>query len=319
MAKKKNSKTKRAAQKDVIKKQDREETSVIQDETSMRDKVEVKHIDRDRERISRLVGSLFIGIGVLLVAFGIYAFIRFREKPVLDNELEAPVLEEVTSLTNGEEITVRGTAQGYETVYVYVNDEFVNSANVEDGQFSYQHTVSSQGDLAVSVAGVKGFPSRIISPRSETKIATVDWTPPSTEDVALTYGSETNKETFALVGTAEPSSKVVVKRGTDSYEGVADDGGRFRIGDIQLDEGRNVFTVYIEDKAGNRVELDEKIRVTYNPAGDVNGDAVVDGKDLPQAAGELDFLIGNKLMMLFGILALLAFAGSSGYMYYKRK
>lgn len=316
MAKKKNNKNnKTAAPIEIV---ERQEMPVVKETTTMKEKVEVKQPDRRQERISRLVGSIFIGIGILLVAFGIYSFIRYREEPVLDSNLEAPALEEVTSLTNGETIAVRGSAEGYDTVFVYVNDEKVEEVNVDDGKFSFEYTASTQGDHSVSVAGVKGFPSRSISPRSETRIATVDWTAPSEESVQLTYGTETNKNTFTMVGTAEANSTVIVKRGTESYEALADASGRFRISDVALDEGRNVFTVVVRDLAGNEIELDEKVRVTYTPGGSVNGDAVIDDK-LPQAAGEFDNLFANQLMLTFGLIALAVFAGSTGVMYYKKK
>lgn len=307
MAKKKNTKT--ATQKNVAKQQKQE---------NMQSKVEIKQPERNQEKMSRIVGSVFIGLGVLLVAFGIYSFIRFREDPA-DIDLEAPVLGDVTTLTNGDKILIRGSAKGFDDVFVYVDDAKVGSAKVDgEANFSYEYTVEREGEYAINVAGVKGFPNRVMGPRSEIKIATVDWTGPDPEAVEFKYGEETNKDTFVIVGKAEPFSTVIVKRGILSYETIVSSEGEFRLEGIELEEGRNVFTMSIKDQAGNEITLEEKIRVTYNPAGDVNGDAVVD-EDIPQASGELDALFGNQLMLIFGLIAIAAFGTSFVYMYKKQR
>ncbi len=287
---------------------------------NMQSKVEIKQPERNnQEKISRLVGSVFIGLGVLLVAFGIYSFIRFREEPSVDLDLEAPELTDVTDITNGETILVRGKALGYDDIFVYVNDVKIASTKVSgEGTFSYEYTAENEGDYSVSVAGVKGFPNRVIGPRSSIELAKVDRSAPSQDSVSIKYGEETNKDTFVVAGTVEPNSTVTVKRGILSYDVVADDKGVFRLENIELEEGRNVFTMSVKDLAGNEVTLDEKIRVDYSPTGDVNGDAVVDG-NLPQAAGELDALFGNNLMMVFALIAVLAFGSSSVYLYYSKR
>lgn len=310
MAKKKNNKNSKAAHKEV------KSTS----EVNMKEKVEVKQpISKSQDRVSRIVGSAFIGLGVLLVAFGVYSFIRFREEPTLDANLEAPVLSEVTSLTNGDRVIVRGQALGYDNVFVYVNDEKMESVKVNrEGIFEYEYVVSSEGDYKIDVAGVKGFPNRNISVRSSAKTSVIDWSAPDVDTVTFKYGEETNKETFTLIGTGEVDATVTVQRGVATYEGMIDGEGNFRIEDIPLDEGKNVFGVSIKDLAGNEADLDTKIRVTYSPSGSVNGDAVVD-ENIPQAAGEFDALFGNQLMSLFALIALVAFSSTSAFLYYKRK
>ncbi|KKP64772.1 MAG: hypothetical protein UR61_C0040G0005 [candidate division WS6 bacterium GW2011_GWE1_34_7] len=289
-------------------------------EDSMKSKVEIKQpLPQNQEKISRLVGSVFIGMGILLVAFGIFSFIKFREEPLLDPELEAPAAASVTSITNDETIVVKGEAKGYDSIFVYVNEEKVGEAKVgDDAKYSFEYTVEEQGEYSIAVAGVKGFPNRYISPMSESKISVVDYTSPDKDTVTIKYGPETNKDTFILIGTTEADATIEVKRGTESFEGLADKEGKFRIEGITLDEGKNVFSVYITDLAGNQVLLDEKVRITYSASGDVNGDAVID-EDIPQAAGTFDEIFGNQLMMLFGIIALLAFSTSSTFVYLKNR
>jgi len=305
----------------VAKKKDtKSSASKYTESESMKSKVEIKQpLPPNQERISRLVGSLFIGLGVLLVAFGIFSYIKYREEPLLDPELEAPVLEDFTSITNGESITVKGMAKGYDDVFVYVNDEKVGETKVDDeSKYSFKYEIEEEGEYTITVAGVKGFPNRYISPKSESVLSIIDRTAPSKDTVLLKYGEETNKDTFILVGTTEAEATIEVKRGTESFDGLADKKGEFRIEGIALDEGKNVFSIYIRDLAGNQVLLDEKVRVTYSPTGSVNGDAVVDD-NIPQAAGTFDELIGNNLMMLFGLIALGAFLSSSAVMYLKNR
>lgn len=294
--------------------------NTAQQEDSMKSKVEIKQpLPQSQERISRLVGSVFIGIGILLVAFGIFSYIKYREEPLLDPELERPSLGEITTITNGETIMVKGEAEGFDTVFIYVNEEKVGEAKVgDDSKYSFEYTVEEEGDYSVSIAGVKGFPNRYISGMSDSKISKVDRTGPDQESVTLKYGPETNKDTFILVGTTEANASVEIKRGTESFDGLADKDGEFRIEGIALDEGKNVFSVYIKDVAGNQTLLDEKVRVSYSPAGSVNGDAVVD-ENIPQASGTFDEIFGNKLMMFFGLIALVAFGSSSAVVYFKNK
>ncbi len=301
------------------KKESKKSASKYVENESMKNKVEIKQpISPNQERVSRLVGSLFIGLGVLLLAFGVFSYIKFREEPLLDPNLEAPKLVESTTITNGDTLKIKGDAAGYDNVFVYVNDQKVGEAKVEDSKFSYDYKVDNEGEYNISIAGVKGFPNRKISTSSEVISSIVDRTAPSKESVTIKYGEETNKDTFILVGNTEPNASVVVKRGTESFDGLADKEGSFRIEGIALDEGKNVFAILIKDLAGNEITLDEKIRVTYSPTGSVNGDAVVD-ENIPQAAGTFDELIGNNLMMIFGLLALISFIGSSTVSYLRNK
>jgi len=304
----------------VAKKKDIKKTASknIENE-SMKNKVEIKQpISPNQERVSRLVGSLFIGLGVLLLAFGIFSYIKFREAPLLDPNLEAPKLVESTTITNGDTLKINGNASGYDNVFVYVNDKKVGEAKVEDSKFSYNYKVEDEGEYKISIAGVKGFPNRKISTNSDVISSIVDRTAPSKDSVTFKYGEETNKDTFILVGTTEPNASIEVKRGTESFDGLSDKDGNFRIEGIALDEGKNVFAINIKDLAGNEISLDEKVRVTYSPKGSVNGDAVVD-VNIPQAAGTFDELIGNNLMMIFGLLALISFIGSSTVSYIRNK
>lgn len=311
MAKKKNIKKKEVKKENIAQKEINVE--------SMKSKVEIKQPNRrDQERISRLVGSLFIGVGVLLVAFGVYSFIRFREEPVLDESLSTPIITDITTLTNSDSISIKGRAEGFDSVFVYVNNQKKDSVRVNTGStFDYTFKIDSEGTYTIALAGIKGFPSRVVSKLGESKPSTVDWTAPSKDSLSLKYSAESNKGSVKISGSVEPNSTVEIKRGTAQYTTIANSDGEFLLTDVVLDEGKNVFSIVLKDQAGNEVTLDEKIRIEYSKDADVNGDAATD-ENIPQADGELSLLIDNNLMLVFGILALISFIASATFVLKKK-
>lgn len=312
MAKKKtNTAREKKATKKVVKKGDSKK--------SMLSKVEIKKPD-NQEKISRIVGSIFIFLGIVLISYGIYSFLRFSRTPELDEVLDTPSLAGTEEITNREEIKIQGVAEGFDEVFVYVDNEEVGRVKVDkDFVFEFEYPVEREGKYAVSVAGVRGFPKRYISLQSDMRMVEVDRTPP--ELTEIDYPVEVGTETFTLVGATEPGAEIVVRRGTDKYVEDSGDDGEFRMSGILLDDGPNVFGVTITDEAGNELEVKEKVKVIYSEESDVDGDAVMD--EIPVASGELEaamqIIFGNNLMRLFGLLAVLAFAFSSGFVLVKYK
>ena len=314
MAKKKSKSAKTSkVSKKVVKK--------TQPKDSMVSKVEVKKPD-SQEKISRIVGTIFIFLGIVLIGYGIYSFVKFGRTPELDETLDTPSLSGTEVITNDENILIKGTADSFDEVFVYVDNEEVARVKVDaEGTFEYDYPIEAEGTYAVSVAGVKGFPKRYISLQSDMRMVEVDRTDPLLTEID--YPKEVGTESFTLVGNVEPNAEVIVTRGTDKYVATCDEQGDFKITEILLDEGPNVFGVSIVDEAGNEVELDEKVKVTYSVDSDVNGNAVTD--EIPVASGELEEamqkLLGNNLMMLFGLIAIVAFFFSTGFAFlkYKRK
>ena len=287
---------------------------------TMQEKLEIKQANSN-DKASRIVGTIFIGLGVLLVAFGIYSFVKFKAEPTFSENLEIPTMEYVTELTNKLEIEVKGSAADLDSVALFVNDERVDETRVKDGTYEFTYVVDGEGEYVLSVAGLKGFPFREIGDRSASVRALVDTTPPSSKDVKLVYKEETSDSTFKLSGTVEPNATVKLSRGVNEYTVIADKNGEFVLEGIGLDEGKNVFYVSLTDKAGNTVSLDEKVRIAYSPDADLNGDGAVSGTtdQLPQAAGDLDNLLIRNLMIIFGLAALLVFSGSSIYALNRKK
>ncbi len=307
MAKKKN----KTVKKDSSKKLKKE---------SMVEKVEIKD-PKDQEKLSRIVGGMFIFLGILLISYGIFSFIKFNKTPELDEALDLPSLAGTEILTSAEEITIRGTATDFDQVFVYVdNDEVARVKVADDFTFEYLYSIEQEGKYAVSIAGVKGFPKRYISSQSDMRIVEVDWTPP--ELVDLQYPIEVGTETFTIVGIVEPNCEATLRRGTDKYVGNCDEEGNFKIEGVVLeDDGPNIFTLEIADEARNIIEVEEKVKVIYSMESDVDGNAVFD--ELPVASGELEAAMKvikeNNLMVLFGIIALAALMFSSMFVLVKYK
>lgn len=290
----------------------------VKKKESMVSKVEIKNPE-DQERISRVVGSIFIFLGILLISYGIYSFVKFSKNPELDDTLDSPSLSGTEVLTNEDDILIRGLADGYDEVIIYVDNDEVKRVKVEkDSTFEYSYTADKEGKYALSISGVKGFPKRYMSAQSDMRVVEVDRTDPVLVDIK--YPAEVGTETFTMTGTVEAGAEVTVKRGTDKYVVECDENGEFSISDILLDEGPNVFVLGISDKAGNSIEVEEKVKVAYSMDSDVNGNAVMDS-DLPVASGELEAALRiikeNNLMFVFGLIALLGFMFSSGFVLVK--
>ena len=309
MAKKKSKSSIQTAPKNISKKKE-----------SMLSKVEIKK-PQDQERISRIVGTIFIVLGVLLISFGIYSFIKYNRNPEMNTTYESPVMVGVNELTNEDSVVIRGSASGYDQVFIYVDGEEIERVKVaKDGSYEYTVNLVDEGKYAITVAGVKGFPKRYISPVSETLYVTIDKTAPTISKIK--YPTEVGTETFSLTGVVEPNAEVTVKRGTGLYRATCDENGNFKISGIVLEAGPNVFNIELKDEAGNETKVEEKVRVIYSENSSVNGEAVND-TSIPQAAGELDeamsVLLGNKLMILFGILALIGMFSSTGVLLYRNR
>jgi len=294
--------------------------NISKNKDSMLSKVEIKE-PRDQERISRIVGTIFIILGVLLISFGIYSFIKYNRNPEMNTTYESPVMVGVNELTNEDSVVIRGSASGYDQVFIYVDGEEIERVKVaKDGSYEYTVNLVDEGKYAITVAGVKGFPKRYISPVSETLYVTIDKTAPTISKIK--YPTEVGTETFSLTGVVEPNAEVTVKRGTGLYRATCDENGNFKISGIVLEAGPNVFNIELKDEAGNETKVEEKVRVIYSENSSVNGEAVND-TSIPQAAGELDeamsVLLGNKLMILFGILALIGMFSSTGVLLYRNR
>jgi len=259
------------------------------------------------------LGILIFGVIVLLGIFIIAIITRFA--PRLDKNMPIPIVSEIPTSTNSENITIKGNVDGAKEVIVYVNDKLQRKPIKisEDGTYEYNYEMKNEGDYKFQVATVRGFIIRSRSEKSPELVSKYDTTPPS-KIVEFEYDSESSSSEYSLEGKAEPNSLIVLKSGDQTFTGRADSEGNFEIKDIVLQKGDNEFVVEIWDQSGNFVTADKKILVKYE-VGDLNGNGVsttannANGTtELPSSAGILEDALNalgvNSVIMYFGIFCL---------------
>jgi len=281
---------------------------IVKKQKTMSDKVVLQK--KDHEMASRVVGTIFIIVGTILVGLGIYSFVTYKIEPELDENLTTPILRELSSVTNDRIVELGGTAEGIQKVRIFLDDVLLETIKVEDGKFKYEWEVEDEGIYAISIDGLKGFPRQKRSAISETTFLTVDRTPPSS-NISLEYPVEVVMESFLVEGVIDPNTTLILKRGTQSYSGVSDEDGNIELVISLLDEGKNVFGLLLRDEAGNETIPEEKVRITYSPRGDIDGNGVQGvSTEIPEASGNLleamKEVFNNQLMIFFGLLAILS-------------
>jgi hypothetical protein len=288
---------------------------------TMSEKIVVKR--RDHEMASRIVGTIFIIVGIILVGLGIYSFVTYKAEPELDENLTTPVLRELSDATNDKKIELSGEAEGVDKVRIFLNDVLLETVKTEDGRFEYIWEVEDEGIYTIALDGLKGFPRQRKSKSSETTFLTIDWTAPS-PTISLEYPTEVVKKAFLVQGTIDPNTTLFLKRGTQSFSAVSDSDGYIEVVVDLLDEGKNVFGLVLQDEAGNETVPEEKVRITYSPSAHINGDGVQGVADeIPEAAGNLEEamqeVFGNNLMLYFGLIAMLVMVFTSVVLVKKQK
>ena len=284
---------------------------------SMVDKTQV-HVDPAENSFGRkVVGMGFALVGFLLILGVIILNIISNVEPKLDEELGIPTLDEIIEYTNKEAITLSGEVVDAEQIIIYANDEMVRQfVAVEDERFSYEYEIPEEGEYVFQAVSVEGFPFRRGSEKSNSVQVIADWTAPSA-DVELEYDSEVETGLVTVSGEVEPNIVVVLLGEDESEYGTqSDEEGLFVIEDIRLSEGENEFRVQLVDRAGNMNVLARRVTVT----------SLVDAppiEDIPEASGDLvralNTLFNNRVMTIFGILALLGLIMSSGFVALKVK
>lgn len=281
-------------------------------------------------RLARFIGMAIIILGVVILLMVLAAAFLANRDPRVDKGLTVPTVK-VEEYVDSKDFDVRGQTDPDTEVEIRVQSDFDSSKdeyqNTEtysvevdgDGEFVAEVSVDEEGEYAVSAATIKGFPIKSISEFSEPVVVTVDTTAPSA-NVELNY-PDTAKSGFTLSGTVDPDTEVILEGEDTTYIDISDDEGAFAIENIDMgDKEESEFTVVLRDKAGNERELNEKV-VVRNTAvtgqeGDLNGDGVTTGPDLPEASGPLEdglaAVASNQLIVLMGLAALGIFAVNSG-------
>ena len=286
---------------------------------SMMDKTK-SHTDPSENSFGRkVVGMGFALVGLLLILGVIVLNVISNVEPELDEELSVPTLDEIVAHTNKDSIVISGKVEDAEQVIIYVNDEMIRDVvAVEDDKFSYSYDIPEEGEYVFEAVSVEGFPFRRGSERSNSVQVMVDWTPPSA-DVKIEYESEVTTGLVDVSGEVEPHIFVrLLDNDEVEYEVQADEEGFFEIENVRLQAVENEFRVELEDRAGNKNVLARRVTVESL----IDAPEVL-GEDIPEASGDLikamGVLFNNRMMTVFGSLALLALIMSSGFVVLKKR
>lgn len=280
---------------------------VQKDSVNMSEKLVVEV--EERSIWSVFAGMVMVFLGIMLVVAGIVAVFLYRGEPKLDKALPKPELTALPNDTNTNAIMLRGEVdKSIKRVAVYVNDKEVDGAVwVDNGSFRYEYSVEKEGLYRFQASSISGFPIRKRSERTDIMAVNVDWTAPS-KIVSYDYKSDVDTEKLTVKGEAEPLSTLVFSAKGDKHVVKVDKDGKF-LATLPLSIGENTFDVEVRDSAGNSVKAEKPV-IAMRTTGSLNGNGATDGPDLPEASGELEaamaFLLGNKLMSTFGLLALFA-------------
>lgn len=306
-------------------------TKTVKDEKAMIDKVNDQMTPREEGFMAKFVGTALIVLGVLFVLLAILVVFLSRRPASVNSDLPVPSIN-APKQTKEESIKVKGETEDNGSVMFWVDGNIYPEVATANGEGKYEINIEAkeEGEYKIAAAYVKGFPVKQRSEKSKEVKVLVDRTPPSS-DAKLDYEKVVSGDKMTIRGNTEPNTKVTVKLNGEEYSTTSDENGDFVVEDIRLSPGSNRMSVVFEDEAGNQVELDDDLVVDYVPGGDIDGDGirdigididgdgipdVDDGTELPEASGELeaamDFLLGNRLMMLFGLLALAVFGVNTG-------
>lgn len=276
---------------------------------------------QDPHRTDFLSGT-FVIAGLTIVALVILIFTISKIPYRVDPNLPIPTLDNTNAYTNEDTIDVTGDGIPGEKIALYINDKLQNKTVIVDeyGTFEFSDIVlPEEGEYSYQTSTIKGS---ILKKRSEysNKVKTiVDRTAPSKE-IEVVFPKDTDMDETIISGNSEKNAYVILERGIDEYETKSNKEGFFQFDNIPLNKGDNTFYVSIKDEAGNKVLSSSQIKINYKP-GDVNGDGAY--SDLPESAGELDDALNaiaqQKLMLVFGLLSLVIFIGSSIYIFNLKK
>lgn len=278
---------------------------------------------------TRIIGGIFVILGLGLVGLLIALFVISRLPYRTDPKMPIPTLDKLDEYTKDDKIDITGEVTPGEKVRLYQDGELLKGDVKADksGDFKFDDVeLEEEGETKFQAVTVSGTIFKKRSEKSNVVKTKVDWSAPSGK-VKLEYEKESSKDKANITGEADKNSYVILRGEDDEYETKTNDKGKFEFEEVELEEGKNEFKVSVKDEAGNEVLSSSQVEINYD-AGDVNGDGASTGDDqdgeggkegLPESAGELeaamDFLLGNKLMLALGLVALAVFASSSASAY----
>jgi hypothetical protein len=228
---------------------------------------------KERQAKRNIFLSVFglITLGLAILIFGIpflTNFSLFVEKKIdpnagsqssTDTYIAPPLLDISYTATNSGVISVGGSGQKGQTIYLYVNNDRIADTEVSDDEtFSFDDIRLQDGDNEIfAKAKVKNQ----TSDDSEQYHITYIKNPPdlsidSPADGQSYHGGD--DRTITVTGKTADNARVTV----NGFYAVMQSGGSFHYR-LTLSDGDNQLKIIAIDEANNHTEKD--IKVTYNP------------------------------------------------------
>ncbi len=216
---------------------------------------------------SFLLSFISVVIAVLIFTFGIGVLGGFADllNKIFTNEngndgnsttLQAPLLDELPSATNGAKLKISGLALEGKKVFFYLGDEKTGESDVSGDRFSYEDFLLKEGENEVRVKSQGENEAE--SDFSKSYRVIFDQKEPE-----LAIDSPTEGQTFSgnnrisVKGKSEKNAKVYA----NGFLANENSDGNFEVY-VPLNEGDNEVEVKAIDIAGN--SKSQKIKVRFN-------------------------------------------------------
>ncbi len=228
---------------------------------------------KERQAKRNIFLSLFglIALFIAIIVFGIPFLVNFSllvEKKIdtkgaslakTDSYIPPPQLDVSFTATNSGVITVGGTGQEGQTIYLYVNNDRIADTNVEnDNSFAFDNVHLQEGTNKIFA---KAKIDNKNSEDSNTLQLTYIKNPPdlsidSPADGKAFHGGD--ERTITVSGKTSGSGKVTI----NDFWAVMQQDGTFHYR-LSLQDGDNQIKIVSVDEANNHTE--KNLKVTYSP------------------------------------------------------
>lgn len=268
-----------------------------------------------------IFGTTLIIVGLAILLCALLNLFANRFPYVVRGSLPRPILNELPQYTNQPNITISGSTDANLGVVLGVDGRTTDNETTSDGEgkFQFSYTMPTEGEYRFSAASTRRQIIRFRSQFSDEKTVIFDQSAPRDTITFDNLPKETERKEIDIRGSVPEPGRIKIKVGDKEYTTETDGQGNFRIRDVQLRSGRNNLEVEVQDRAGNTTKITNPPQIIYAAKASVNGNGASTSKgngQIPEAAGELEkalsMLFGNAVLPVMAVLALLAFAASSG-------
>lgn len=211
-----------------------------------------------------LIGYVMLQYGVPLLANASFILSGNSKDDVVANKknetvfVDVPVFDSIVDATNTATISVRGSSKKDTTVNLYVNDELVDKIDTDsDGSFEFKRVTLEEGKNSLKANVTENNKDSEFT--EEITVSYLKKAPEITLD-SPSDGQEYkgDEKTAQVKGKTDPDVKVTVN---DAWA-IIDGDGNFSY-NLPLHDGENVIKIVGIDPAGNKTEMEQKIK--YSP------------------------------------------------------